>query len=154
ERGGGGGARDAWRCGGRRGRGNMFGPLVADGLAFVARLVGDRHVCPAEGCPRAVTALAEQMKPRRWPRPWPRRGYTACRAVRLPEVSAEEFLLVVHWRWPNSARPLLLLVSPRARRRGRTGRWFVKADRRRCGLEYTTRGIKHPFAFHSFLFPT
>jgi hypothetical protein len=95
-------------------RRNLFTPLVADGLAFVARLVGDRHVCPADGRTRAVTALAEEMKPRRWPRPWPRRGYTACRVVHLPEVSAEAFLLVVHGRWPNSARPLLLLVSPAA----------------------------------------
>jgi len=132
-------------------RRNLFTPLVADGLAFVARLVGDRHVCPADGRPRAVTALAEEMKPRCWPRPWPRRGYTACRMVRLPEVSAEAFLLVVHWRWPDSERPLLLLVSPRARRRGRTGRWFVKAYRRRWGVEDGTRGIKQQFALESFL---
>ena len=132
-------------------RRNLFTPLVATRVAFVARLVGDRHVCPGEGCSRAVTVLAEQMKPRRWPRPWPRRGYTACRAVRLPEVSAEEFVLVVHWRWPHSERPLLLLVSPAARRRGRTGRWFVKAYRRRWGVEDGTRGIKQQFALESFL---
>lgn len=132
-------------------RRNLFEPLVADGVAFVARLVGDRHVCPAEGPPRAVTAVAEEMKPRRWPRRWPRRGYTACRSVRLPGRVQEEFLLVVHWHWPNSERPLLLLVSPRARRRGRTGRWFVKAYRRRWGVEDGTRGIKQQFALESFL---
>lgn len=132
-------------------RRNLFTPLVADNLAFVARLVGDRHVCPDDGHPRAVTALAEEMKPRRWPRPWPRRGYTACREVRLPEVCAEAFLLVVHWRWPGSERPLLLLVSPQARRPGRTGRWFVKAYRRRWGVEDGTRGIKQQFALESFL---
>lgn len=132
-------------------RRNLFEPLVADGVAFVARLVGDRHVCPEQGCARAVTAVAEEMKPRRWPRPWPRRGYTACRSVFLPEVSPEAFLLVVHWRWPNSERPLLLLVSPRARRQGRTGRWFVKAYRRRWGVEDGTRGIKQQFALESFL---
>jgi hypothetical protein len=94
---------------------------------------------------------AEEMKPRRWPHPWPRRGYTACRAVRLPEVSAEEFLLVVPWRWPHSERPLLLLVSPRTRRRSRTGRWFVKAYRRRWGVEDGTRGIKQHVVLESFL---
>jgi hypothetical protein len=132
-------------------RRNLLTPRVADGLAFIARLVGDRHVCPDDGRPRAVTALAEEMRPRRRPHPWSRRGYTACRAVRLPEVSAEEFLLVVPWRWPNSERPLLLLASPRARRPGRTGRWFVKAYRRRWGVEDGTRGIKQPFALESFL---
>jgi hypothetical protein len=117
----------------------------------MARLVGDRHVCPDDGQPRAVTALAEVMKPQRWPRPWPRRGYTACREVRLPEVCAEAFVLMVHWRWPGSERPLLLLVSLRTRRRGRMGRWFVKAYRRRWGVEDGTRGIKQPFALESFL---
>jgi len=58
---------------------------------------------------------------------------------------------VVHWRWPHSERPLLLLVSPAARRRGRTGRWFVKAYRRRWGVEDGTRGIKQQFALESFL---
>jgi hypothetical protein len=96
-------------------RRNLFTPLVADDSVFVARLVGDHHVCPEDSPPQAVTALAEEMKPR----PWPRRGYKACREVRLPEVCAETFLLVVHWRWPNSERPLLLLVSPQARRPGR-----------------------------------
>jgi hypothetical protein len=132
-------------------RRNLFTPLVADNLAFVARLVGDRHVCPGDGHSRAVTVLAEEMKPRRWPRPWPRRGFTACCEVRLPEVSVEAFVLVVHWRWPGSERPLLLLVSPRARRPRRTGRWFVKAYRRRWGVEDGTRGIKQQFALESFL---
>jgi hypothetical protein len=135
-------------------RRNLFTPLVADGLAFVARLVGDRHVCPADGRPRAVTALAEEMRPRRAPRPWPPRGYTACRVVRLPEVSAEEFLLVVHWRRPHSERPLLLLVSPQARRPGRAGQWFVRAYRRRWGVEDATRGVKQQFRLEAFLVRT
>lgn len=37
-------------------RRNLFTPRVADNLALVARLVGDRHVCPDDGHPRAVTA--------------------------------------------------------------------------------------------------
>jgi hypothetical protein len=71
--------------------------------------------------------------------------------VWLPEVSGEEFLLVVHWRWPGSTQPLLLLVSPPARRPRRTGRWFVRAYRRRWGVEDATRGIKQQFNPESFL---
>ena len=94
--------------------------------------------------------LAEQLRPGRWPRPWPAGGYARSCPVRLPEVSDQEFPLVVGWRWPGS-RPLLLLVSPKARRTGRTGRWFVKAYRRRWGVEDATRGIKQPFCWASFL---
>ena len=92
----------------------------------MARLVGDRHVQTAGGQTLAVTALAEQLRPAPWPRPWPRGGYAVSYPVWLPEVSEPEFLLVGGWRWPGS-RPLLLLVSPQARRPGRTARWFVKA---------------------------
>jgi hypothetical protein len=145
------GGKGTWIRDRRFDRRNLFQALVADGVAFVARLVGDRHVRPDDGHPRAVTTLAEQRKLQRWPRPWPRRGYTACRAVHLPEVSSEEFLLVVHWRWPHSERPLPWLVSPWTWRRGRTGRWFVKAYRRRWGVADGRRGIQQPFALESFL---
>ena len=63
----------------------------------------------------------------------------------------EEFLLVVHWRWPRSERPLLLLVSPQARRRGRTAAWFARTYRRRWGVEDATRGIKQQFHLEAFL---
>ena len=131
-------------------RRQLFRPLVRMELAFVARLVGDRHVRTADGRTLAVTELAEQLRPARWPRPWPRGGYAVSCPVWLPEVSEQEFLLVVGWRWPNS-RPLLLLVSPKARRPGRTARWFVKAYRRRWGVEDATRGIKQQFQLESFL---
>jgi hypothetical protein len=131
-------------------RRNLFTPLVQHQVAFVARLVGDRHVQTADGRTLAVTALAEQLRPGRWPRPWPRGGYTASCPVGLPEVSEQTFLLVVPWRWPHSERPLLLLVSSQGRRPCRTGRWFVKAYRRRWGVEDATRGIKQQFRLESF----
>jgi hypothetical protein len=132
-------------------RRNLFAPLVQHQVAFVARLVGDRHVQTADGRTLAVTDLAVQLRPGRWPRRWPRGGYTARCSVGLPELSEQAFALVVPWRWPHSERPLLLLVSPQARRPRRTGRWFVKAYRRRWGVEDATRGIKQQFQVELFL---
>lgn len=132
-------------------RRNLFGPLVQHGVAFVARQVGGRHVRTADGRTVAVGALADELRPRPWPRPWPRGGHAVAVPVYLPEVSDQEFLLVVSWRYPDSAPPLLLLVSPAARGRGRTARWFAKAYRRRWGVADATRGVKQPFAVASFL---
>lgn len=131
-------------------RRNLFKPLVQAEVAFVARLVGDRHVQTCTGRTRAVTALAEEMKPAAWPRRWPRGGVAVSQPVRLPEVSDQEFLLVVSWRWPGN-QPLLLLVSPKARRPRRTARWFAKAYRKRWGVEDATWGIKQRFHLESFL---
>jgi len=145
------GGRGTWVLDRGFDRRNLFEPLVRAGVAFVARLVGDRHIRTTDGRTLAVKALADELRPSRWPVPWPRRGYTACCAVRLPEVCAEAFLLVVHWRWSNSVQPWLLLVSPPARRPGRTGPWFVRAYRRRWGVEDATRGVKQHFRLESFL---
>lgn len=49
-------------------------------------------------------------------------------------------VLVVGWRVPNSERPLVLLVSPAARRTGRTGRWYVRAYHKRWGLKMPPAG--------------
>src|SRR5262249_35494305 len=76
--------------------------------------------------------------------------YTACCEVVLPELGEQRWLLVVNWRWPGG-EPLLLLVSPQARRPGRTARWFVVAYRRRWGVEDATRGIKQHFHLEAFL---
>jgi hypothetical protein len=46
---------------------------------------------------------------------------------------------------------LMLLVSPQARKKGRTGWWFVKAYRRRWGVEDATRSIKQQFSLEQFL---
>lgn len=132
-------------------RRKLFGPFVACGLAFVARLVGDRNVLAADGRTLSPRALAEEWRPASWPRGRRAlRGQVVCRPVRLPEVAAEGFLLVAHFRGP-AREPLLLLVSPQARRPRRTGRWYVRAYRRRWGVEDATRGIKQRFQLESFL---
>jgi hypothetical protein len=131
-------------------RRELFGPLVRNRVAFVVRQRGDRLVRTADGRDLSVQALvAEQACPR--PRRWPRGGVAVAVEVWLPEVGAAPFLLVVGWRYPSSDRPLVLLVSPAARRPGRTGRWFVKAYHRRWGVEDATRGIKQRFALEQFL---
>jgi hypothetical protein len=131
-------------------RRELFGPLVRNGVAFVVRQRGDRLVQTADGREMSVQALvAEQACPR--PRRWPHSGVAVTVEVWLPEVSAAPFLLVVGWRYPQSERPLVVLVSPAARRRGRTGRWFVKAYHRRWGVEDATRGIKQQFTVEQFL---
>jgi len=128
-------------------RRELFGPLLRHRVAFVARLVGTRHVQTADGRVLAVTALAEQLRPRSRPE---RHGRTVSCLVRLPEVDSQEWLLVVHWRrWGRE--PLLLLVSPAARRPGRHAAWFAKAYRRRWGGEDATRGVKQVFAVELFL---
>jgi hypothetical protein len=134
-------------------RRELFGPLVRRRVAFVVRQTGDRAVRTADGREVLVRDLAaEQVCPR--PRVWPRGGVAVTVEVWLPEVGAEPFLLVVGWRYPHSERPLVLLVSPAARRPGRTGRWFVKAYHRRGGVEDATRGIKQHFAVETFLVRT
>jgi len=84
-------------------------------LAFVIRQRGDRHVFLADGRKLAITAIAAELQPPAWPRCWPQRGYTTSREVWLPEAPEQALLLVVHWRRPDS-EPMLLLVSPAARR--------------------------------------
>jgi len=131
-------------------RRELFGPLVRNGVAFVVRQRGDRLVRTADGRELSVTTLAaEQVCPR--PRRWPKGGVAVTVEVWLPEVADAPFLLVVGWRYPNSDRPLMVLVSPAARRTGRTGRWFVKAYLRRWGVEDATRGIKQQFTLEQFL---
>ena len=131
-------------------RRELFGPLVKNAVAFVVRQRGDRMVTTADGRTLSVDALvAEQVCPR--PRRWPSRGVAVAVEVWLPEVGPDPFRLVIGWRFPNSEHPLVLLVSPAARRPGRTARWYVRAYRRRWGAEDATRGIKQCFAVEEFL---
>jgi hypothetical protein len=58
--------------------------------------------------------------------------------------------LVVHWHKPD-AEPLLLLASPAARRPARRAEWFVKAYRKRWGVEDATWGIKQRLTLEHFL---
>jgi hypothetical protein len=134
-------------------RRELFAPLVRNRVAFVVRETGERHVGTADGRTIAVNELVtEQVCPR--PRRWPKQGVAIARDVWLPEVGPEPFQLVIGWRYPNSEHPLVLLVSPAARRPGRTARWFVRAYHRRWGVEDATRGIKQRFAVESFLVRT
>jgi hypothetical protein len=131
-------------------RRELFGPLVKNAVAFVVRQRGDRTVRTADGRDVPVDAVvAEQVCPR--PRRWPTGGVSVTVAVWLPEVGPDPFLLVVGWRVPGSERPLVLLVSPAARRPGRTGKWYVRAYHKRWGVEDATRGIKQQFAAEGFL---
>lgn len=131
-------------------RRELFGPLVRQGVAFVVRQRGDRTVRTTDGRDVSVNAVvAEQACPA--PRRWPHGGVSAAIEVLLPEVGPDPFLLVIGWRVPGSERPLVLLVSPAARRPGRTGKWYVRAYHRRWGVEDATRGIKQQFAVEAFL---
>ena len=131
-------------------RRELFGPLVKNEFAFVVRQRGDRTVTTADGRALSINALvAEQACPR--PQRWPPGGVAVAVEVWLPEVGPDPFLLVIGWRWPNSEEPLILLVSPAARRAGRTARWYVRAYQRRWGAEDATRGIKQGFAVEEFL---
>jgi len=131
-------------------RRELFETLVQQNVAFVVRQRGDRMVRTADGRTRLLTeVVAEHRCPRR--RVWPPGGVTATVEVWLPEVCPEPFLVVIGWKVPNSDRPLILLVSPAARRVGRRGRWFVRAYLRRWGVEDATRGLKQLFAVEGFL---
>jgi len=148
-------------CGGRgtwiwdRGadRDELMLPWLRHQLAFVIRQRGDRHVNLPDGRRLAVRAIANLLQPVAWPRRWPRGGYTACQDVSLPEAPDQQLLLVVHWR-QRDCEPLMVMASPAARRRGRRAEWFVKAYRRRWGVEDATRGIKQQFHLEAFLVRT
>jgi hypothetical protein len=81
---------------------------------------------------------------------WSMQPVSCTDTVTLPEAPHREFLLVMSWRIPG-ATLLLLLVSRQARLSGRTAAWFVKAYRRRWGVEDATWGIKQRFHLEEFL---
>jgi hypothetical protein len=119
-------------------------------VGFVIRQRGDRHVLVADGRQVAVTDLAAELQPPAWPKRCPNHGYTTRREVWLPEAPDQALLLVVHWRRPNAA-PLMLLVSPAARRPSRRAAWFVNAYGTRWGVEDATWGIKQRLHLEDFL---
>jgi hypothetical protein len=131
-------------------RDELMLPWLHHDVAFVVRQRGDRHVCLADGRMLAAQAVAAELKPPAWPRRWPKRGWTNCTEVWLPEDAERSLLLVAHWR-SREANPLMLLVSPPARRAGRRAEFFVKAYRRRWGVEDATWGIKQRFHLELFL---
>ena len=131
-------------------RRELLVPLLKNRVALLIRQRGDRHLAVGRGRTLAVEEIAAEMLRQRRPKRWPYDGLTLSRKVRLPESPQHELLLVAHWREPG-ASPLLLLVSPRARARGRPAKWFVKAYQRRWGVEDATRGIKQCFQLEQFL---
>lgn len=131
-------------------RDELMLPWLKQRVAFVVRQRGDRHVRLADGSLRAVRAVAAALQPPAWPKRWPKGGYTTCCEVWLPEAPDQALGLVVHWR-RRDGEPLMLLVSPAARRPGRRAEWFVKAYRRRWGVEDATWGIKQRFHLELFL---
>ena len=144
------GGRGTWGLDRGFDRRELFEPLVRTHVAFVVRQRGDRLIQTADGRVMSVQEFVDnQACPR--PRHWPKTGVAIAREVWLPEVGPDPFLLVIGWRVPGSERPLILLVSPDARRPGRTARWFVRAYHRRWGVEDATRGLKQKFALEQFL---
>jgi hypothetical protein len=133
-------------------RNELMVPWLRQDVAFVIRQRGDRYVRLADGSQLLMNDLAERLKPAR-PRRWPKHGQTRSIEVWLPDDAEHPLLLVLHWRWPNS-EPFLLLASPKARRPGRRAEWFLKAYRRRWGVEDATRGIKQLFHLELFLVRT
>jgi hypothetical protein len=126
-------------------------PMLRMEAAFVVRQRGDRHIVTAGGRQLSVQERATEIFYQRdCTSRWPIDGWTCTDTVTLPEVPHQEFLLVVSWRIPG-ATPLMLLVSPQARLPGRTGTWFVKAYRRRWGVEDATWGVKQRFHLEEFL---
>lgn len=140
-----------WDCGADRDE--LMLPWLRQQVAFVIRQRGDRHVCLADGRRLALTALAEQLKPQTPSGRWPKNGHTRTVEVWLPEDPEHGLLLVMHWRRASSDA-FLLLVSPQARRPGRRAEWFLKAYRRRWGVEDATRGVKQVFDLEQFLVRT
>lgn len=147
------GGRGTWVLDRGFDRRELFGPLVRAEVAFVVRQRGDRLIRTADGQVQRVRGLVEkQACPR--PRHWPKGGVAVAHEVWLPEVGPDPFLLVIGWRVPDSERPLILLVSPHARRPGRTAKWFVRAYHRRRGAEDATRGLEQKFTLEQFLVRT
>lgn len=144
------GGRGTWVLDRGFDRRELLLPMLRMPMAFIVRERGDRNIVTAGGREMSVNERVAEIYQRERPRPWPRDGWIYTESVTLPGVPQEELLLVVSWPLPDST-PLMLLVSPRARRAGRTGAWFVKAYRRRWGVEDATWGIKQRFNLEGFL---
>jgi hypothetical protein len=125
-------------------------PMLAAKMAFVVRQRGDRHVWTADAQLMSIQQRATQVYQQQRPKRWPRGEWTFTETVLLPEAPEHEFLLVLSWKFPDSS-PLMLLVSPKARRPGRTGARFVRTFGRRWGVEDATWGIKQRFHLEQFL---
>lgn len=131
-------------------RRELLVPMLTAEMAFIVRQRGDRLVWSLDAQLISVQQRAAMVYQQQRPERWPRGGWTYTETVFLPEAPQHELLLVLSWKLPDSS-PLMLLVSPQARRPGRTGAWFVRAYRRRWGVEDATWGIKQRFHLEQFL---
>jgi hypothetical protein len=131
-------------------RRELMVPMLRVGMAWIVRQRGDRHILTTGGRQLSVEDRAAEIYQQKRPSRWPVGGWTYTESVRFPEAPDQELLLVLSWRIPDTA-PLMLLVSPQARTPGRNGAWFVKAYRRRWGVEDATWGIKQRFHLEDFL---
>jgi hypothetical protein len=131
-------------------RRELMVPMLEWAMAWIVRQRGDRHILTGGGRQLSVDQRAAEIYQQERPTRWPAGDWTYTETVRLPESPAHELLLVLSWRLPGRA-PLMLLASPRARRLGRKGPWFVKAFRRRWGVEDATWGVKQRFHVEEFL---
>jgi hypothetical protein len=144
------GGRGTWvwdRGGDRR---ELLVPMLGMEMAFIVRQRGDRHIVTAGGRQLSEEHLGQEIYQHHRPARWPSRAWTWVEPVTIPEAPQHELLLIFSWRSPGDT-PLMLLVSPWARRPGRTGGWFVKAYRRRWGVEDATWGVKQRFHLEAFL---
>ena len=131
-------------------RRELMVPMLRMEMAWIVRQRGDRHILTPGGRQISVDDLAAEIFQQQRPSRWPIGDWTYAQTVRLPEAPDQELLLVLSWRNAEAA-PLMLLVSPQARKPGRSGAWFVKAFRRRWGVEDATWGIKQRFHLEEFL---
>lgn len=131
-------------------RRELLVPMLNSQMAFIVRQRGDRHIWTADGQQMSVQQRAAQIYQHQRPPRWPHHGWTYTETVFLPEAPEHALLWVLFWRNPGCC-PLMLLVSPQARRPGRTGAWFVRAFCRRWGVEDATWGIKQRFHLEQFL---
>lgn len=144
------GGRGTWVLDRGFDRRELLLPMLKAKMAFLVRQRGDRHIWTVQGHLMSVQQWAAEVYRQQRPKRWPRNGWTYTEPVFLPEDPEHELLLVLSWKFPDSC-PLMLLVSPQARRRGRLGVWFVRAYRRRWGVEDATWGIKQRFHLEQFL---
>jgi hypothetical protein len=131
-------------------RRELMVPMLRMEMAWIVRQRGDRYIVTLGGRRLLVDDRAAEIFQQKRPARWPAGDWTYVETVRLPEAPDQELLLVLSWRNAEAA-PLMLLVSPQARKAGRNGTWFVRAFRRRWGVEDATWGIKQRFHLEEFL---
>jgi hypothetical protein len=131
-------------------RRELMVPMLRMEMAWIVRQRGDRYIVTLGGRRLLVADRAAEIFQQKRPARWPAGDWTYVETVRLPEAPDQELLLVLSWRNAEAA-PLMLLVSSQARKPRRTGAWFVKAFRRRWGVEDATWGIKQRFHLEEFL---